>query len=115
MNKIKSFFKNIKDKTKKGAAAIYATLGTAALSTTSVFALPSGDMDADSMMTKIIGQILNIVRYIGIVLLVWGVIQLVMAFKNEDGDSKSRAAMMLGISIVLIGMKSLLNAIGMGL
>lgn len=115
MEKIKSIFRNLKSKTKKIAATAYATVATAALSTATVSALPSGDMDADNMMTNIIGQLLNIVRYVGILLLVWGVIQLVMAFKNEDGDSKSRAAMMVGISIVLIGMKSFLNALGMNL
>jgi hypothetical protein len=39
---------------------------------------------------------------------------LVLAFKNEDADSKSRAMMMAVVSIVLISIKTILNSVMSG-
>lgn len=71
--------------------------------------------DVDDTAGEVVGEILKFVctifRYIGIVLLAWGIGQLVLAFKNEDADSKSRAIMLIIVSIVLVALKSALKAI----
>jgi len=115
MSKISNFLSKSKEKVKKARNAITVGLGTVALSTSTAYAALGDGLNADTTMKNIIGQVLNIVRYVGVLLLVWAVIQLVLAFKNEDGDSKSRAAMMVGIALVLIGMKSVLQAIGLAI
>ena len=63
--------------------------------------------DPGAIVAKFVDIIMNIFLYIGILLAVWSVGMLVLAFKNEDGDSKSRAMMMLVVSCMLIGIKVL--------
>ena len=75
------------------------------------FAAPT--LDATSK--KIVQAILNLVQTlgltIGIILLAWSVVMLILAFKNEDADSKSRAIMLLVVSIALIGIGGLIKPI----
>ena len=46
-----------------------------------------------NVMNKIKDLVYKIFKYIGFILVIWGVGQLILAFKNEDSDSKSRAAL----------------------
>lgn len=80
-----------------------ATIMPAFAATTSV--------DADEVVGKILGFVCTIFRYIGIILLAWGIGQLVLAFKNEDADSKSRAIMLIIVSIVLVALEPSLKGI----
>lgn len=82
------------------------TVGATALSTMAVYAV-----DTKSIIGRVVGLITSIAMYIGIVLLAWGIVQLVLAFKNEDADSKSRAIMLIVVSVALIGLKPILTAI----
>jgi len=66
---------------------------------------------ADQVVSSMLGIILAIARYIGILLAVWGVIQLMLAFKNEDADSKSRSMMLIVASIALISAQSIVNTL----
>lgn len=66
---------------------------------------------ADAIVGNILEFVFQIFRYIGVILLAWSVGQLVLAFKNEDADSKSRAVMLLIVSIVLIGIGPAIKAI----
>ena len=69
--------------------------------------------EGKTLMSSILGIILTIFKYIGILLLAWSVGMLVLAFKNEDADSKSRAMMMMVVSIILIGLGFILkDAVG---
>ena len=83
---------------------------TAALcaSSASIVAVPSafaGNVDKKSsdIIRAILDIIYHIALYIGIFLLVWSIVMLVLALKNEDADSKSRAIMLIAVSIALIG------------
>jgi uncharacterized membrane protein HdeD (DUF308 family) len=75
---------------------------------------------ADPTPDGIIGAILNVIfkiaGYIGILLLVWGIVVLVLAIRNEDADSKSRAVLFIVVAIVLICLgavfKPVMDAIG---
>ena len=75
----------------------------------SIFA--TGTVDEDAIISEIIGIITKIAGYIGLFLLVWSVVMLVLALKNEDADSKSRAVMLIAVSIALILLGTLLEPI----
>lgn len=64
---------------------------------------------AAKVITEMISIICRVFRYVGVVLGVYSVGQLVMAFKNEDADSKSRATTMLVVAGILVGIKSLVD------
>ena len=67
--------------------------------------------DLKEIMGKILGVLTTVFLYIGILLLCWGIGQLVLAFKNEDADSKSRAIMLIVASVFLIAIRPFLEAI----
>lgn len=70
---------------------------------------------ADALIGNLLGFVTSMARYIGIILLVWGIIQFIMAFRNEDADSKSRSIMVCVMAIVLISVKSIAQAILSGM
>lgn len=67
---------------------------------------------ADNAMSTIISFVFKIFGYIGAVLGVWGIGSLILSFKNEDADGKSRAIMLLGAAILLLSLKSIISASG---
>lgn len=97
----------IQDKLKK-AALCASVLSVCGIAIPTAFA-DEGTMD--TIVGSIIDVIVDIFKYIGVVLLVWSVGMLVLAFKNEDADSKTRAIMLLIVSIVLIGIGAFLKPI----
>lgn len=109
---MKKLFGKIKDKVcgivsrcKKEAVALTAIAATAMPMTVSA-------ANGGALMGKLLDVIVMIFRYIGILLLAWSIGMLVLAFKNEDADSKSRAMMLLVVSIILIGIEGILNLVG---
>ena len=94
---------------KMKAAYAAATVATMATTTPLVFAEGLDLGAADGMVSTLIDIICKIFRYIGILLAVWAVGMLVLAFKNEDADSKSRAMMLLVVSIILIAIDSVVD------
>lgn len=68
-------------------------------------------VSADDLVGKILGFIVKIFFYIGCILLLWSIGQLVLAFKNDDADSKSKAAMLMVVSIILICIRPVFDAL----
>lgn len=70
---------------------------------------------ADASISSIVSQMIEIIEQIfvavGVILAVYSVGQLIMAFKNEDADSKSRASTMLVVAIVLVAFPTLIEAL----
>ena len=64
------------------------------------------------LIEKVLDIIFTMFRYIGILLLAWSIGMLVLAFKNEDAESKSRAIMMMVVSVVLVSIETLFNKLG---
>jgi len=92
------------------AKCVSVGLGAAiAGSTLNVFAAE----DAKTLVNLLTDQIFNIFRYIGILLLAWSIGSLVLAFKDEDANSKSKAMMMAVCSILLISVKTIFSALGL--
>ncbi len=75
------------------------------------FASTNIDGEVKKVMTPLIQLIGSIFRWIGILLLVWGAGQLILAFKNDDADSKSRAITIIVVSVLLILFKSIANMV----
>lgn len=77
-----------------------------------VFASETG---ADATVRDIIGNFVGIIcmifQAVGVILGVYSVGQLVMAFKNEDADSKTRAGTMLVVAIVLIALPTIVQGL----
>lgn len=77
----------------------------------------AGGGDAATLIQNIMGQMIDIVglifQAVGVILSVYSVGQLVMAFKNEDADSKSRASTMLVVGICLIAIPALVKNLGL--
>ena len=81
-----------------------------------VSAVAVSSADTNDTTGNIVARILNkvvlpIFMWIGIILLAWAIGMLVLAFKNEDADSKSRAIMLIVVSVVLIGLRPIMAAV----
>lgn len=89
--------------------------GALAMSTASVAMMPTAFATGTTTGNAVVNAILDVVYmmafYIGLILLVWSVVMLVLALKNEDADSKSRAIMLIAVSIALLGVGTLLEPI----
>ncbi len=105
---MKELFKKLKLNAK--AAKIVASSAAVAVMGTTVVAHAS----AQKLVTNLLGYVFAIFKYIGWLLLAWGVGQLVLAFKNEDADSKSRAMMLLVVAIILTSLGTIFNGLGLG-
>ena len=68
---------------------------------------------AATVINNMIDIICKVFKYVGVVLGVYSVGQLVMAFKNEDADSKSRATTMLVVAGILVGIETLVTNTGL--
>lgn len=66
----------------------------------------------DSLVGKVIEQVLTLARYVGVILLVFGIYQLYMSFKDENPDGKVKAITLLITSVGLMTIKSIMKAIG---
>lgn len=88
----------------------------AMLTVMSLASMAFGDEAAD-LIKSIMEEMINIVglifQAVGVILSVYSVGQLVMAFKNEDADSKSRASTMLVVGICLIAIPALVKNLGL--
>lgn len=76
------------------------------------FASSTTPVNAKDVVADLVNIVFDIFFYIGVLLLAWSIGMLVLAFKNEDADSKSRAMMLLVVSCVLMGIKTLFNTLG---
>ncbi len=99
------------DKFKKFIALTMAFLMTYMCYCPMVFA--ANTVDTDKLVGRILGFIIKIFFYVGVILLLWAIGQLVFAFKNDDPDSKQKAAMLLVVAIILMGIKPVFDSLGL--
>lgn len=86
------------------------------IASTAIIANPMFVMaGVDGMFGKLIGYVAKIFFYIGSILLIWSIGQLVLAFKNEDADSKSRAIMVLVCSLLLMSVGPIYDTVSQGM
>jgi hypothetical protein len=99
--------KELKIKAKTLQKVGMASLSTVAMTSVSAFAAKS----ASEMVNTLLSYIFGIFFWLGILLLAWGVGQLVLAFKNEDADSKSRAMLVIMAAILLTLVGAIVQAV----
>ncbi len=73
----------------------------------------TGEDKVKSVLESMIDIIGLVFQAVGVVLSVYSVGQLVLAFKNEDADSKSRASTMLVVGVVLIALPAIISGLGL--
>ena len=69
----------------------------------------------DTIISNVIGIILLVARYIGMAMLVWGLVMFALAVKNDEPESKQKALMTTFAGVILIALRSVLigaNIIG---
>lgn len=104
--------KNLLNKVKVNARAAKIAAGSAGAA--ALVAMPFASATAKGLVQNLLGYVFVIFKYIGFLLLAWGVGQLVLAFKNEDADSKSRAMMLIVVAIILTVVGTIFNGLGLG-
>lgn len=79
-----------------------------------VMAVPvmADGVDPAEIVVGLLDIVFKIFLYIGIMLAVWGVGMLILAFKNEDADSKTKAMMTLVVAVCLVAIKFLIEGTG---
>lgn len=102
-----------KEKMRKVGYAVGTAVATAAPFVAYSFAAAAGGggTPATTILSKFLGYVVDMFICVGILLGVWSIAQLALSFKNEDADSKSRAMMMLVVSIILMAIKPLAQMI----
>ena len=65
------------------------------------------------LIEKMVSIIGTIFQAVGAVLTVYSVGQLILAFKNEDADSMSRASTMMVVGVVLIALPGVIETLGL--
>lgn len=66
-----------------------------------------------TVLTNFINLLETIFQAVGVVLAIWGFIQLVLAIRNDDPDSKTRATTQAIVGIVLLAIPSLVDSLGL--
>ena len=115
----KNFEGTIPVSVKKQMTAAATLLTVASLTMVTGFATAGGGGGGNYAQTisGILGGFIDIIGTIfvalGIILGAYSVGQLVLAFKNEDSDSKSRAGTMLVVAIVLVAIRPIINSLNL--
>ena len=73
----------------------------------------TGGTDINSLMGGLIGMMLSIAKYAGMGLTVWGIIKTVMAYKDDNTNEITQGIRLAVVGIFLIGLRSILNALGL--
>lgn len=69
------------------------------------------DINLDTLMPRVFGQVTQMAFWIGGFLLLWGLVQFGLALRNEDSDSKSRSIMVIVAAIILMGIKTIFTTV----
>lgn len=67
---------------------------------------------ASQMMGRIIGIMLTITRFAGVGLVLFGVYEIVMSFMQQQPEAKTKGIIMALSGVVMIALKSILQAVG---
>ena len=68
------------------------------------------DADANNMMGNVIGILLTITRFVGVALAIYGVYEIVMSFMQNQPEAKTKGIVMALAGVVMIALKSVLQA-----
>lgn len=101
----------VTNKFQKASVAVGTGLATLS-SACPVYAANGVDTAAtDSIVGEIGGIVCKIFLYIGIVLLIYSIAQLISASRNDDPEGKVKATQQLVAAIVMMGLKPIINGV----
>lgn len=83
---------------------------------TLMFAIPAfaATVEAKTVMANLISLMCSMFKYVGAAVFVWAIIQFVLATKRSDADSKADAVQTAVCGIALMGVASIVKALGIG-
>ena len=111
---MKEKFLNLKQKVVKGALTLQTAMLVAPLTASANTQIAvNSNTSMDDIIGRAIDVVLTLARYVGVILLIFGIYQLYMSFKDDNPDGKVKAITLLVTSIGLITIKSIL--VGMGI
>ena len=70
----------------------------------------TGNENAKDLMGNVVGILLTITRYVGVALVIYGVYEIVMSFMQNQPEAKTKGIVMALSGVVMIGLKSVLQA-----
>ena len=110
----KSYWRTLKDSFNKPVRKLNTFsmwLSTMILVTCPTLCAPPS-LTMDQLYDNIIGFLCTLARYVGGVLLAYGIWQLIMAIREQNGEQQTRAITFAFSGVALIGLKSLLQMVG---
>ena len=75
----------------------------------------AGDGDPTTAMGKVLGILLTVAQFAGVALAIWGVVEFVMSLTQDMPEKKTKGVLMLAGGIMLIGVKPLINLLGVSI
>lgn len=90
-----------------------------ALMTSAMLAAPTlcsttikSNIDMDTLFGNMANIIIKIAFYVGAIVAISGIFQLVLAYKDDNSDSQTRAVRLIVVGAVLIGFRTILQIAG---
>ena len=68
--------------------------------------------DAVSTINNLKNLMLNVLSAAGVVAVIWGIVQVAMGFKSQDGSQKTQGVLFLAGGALLAGIGPVLTALG---
>lgn len=116
---MKKSFENMKEKAKTVGSKIQYAVGGITAATLSLPAsvgcksyTVNTNVNAGNLVGNFIGVMLQLLGWVGAILLVWGVAQFFMAMRDDNADSKHKATMVAVAGVGLLGLGLFLQQIG---
>ena len=89
------------------------------LMTSAMMAVPTlcsttikSNIDMDTLFGNMANIIIKIAFYVGAIVAISGIFQLVLAYKDDNSDSQTRAVRLIVVGAVLIGFRTILQIAG---
>lgn len=95
------------------ACGILVCLVALVLTIVPTFATASAPPELSKLMEQMIGYVGLIFRVVGIILAVYAIGQMIMAFRDENPDAKTKATTLLVVSIILISLPSIIDQLNL--
>ena len=101
-----------KPRTRRIFMTVVVILAALSFSQTAVAVDVQQGMDPIEAMNNLVDFILSIVTVIGVIALIWGAVQLALALKSQDASQRTNAILFLAGGAIMVGVKFVLQAIG---
>lgn len=70
------------------------------------------NLDMDALFANMAGIVVKIAFYVGALIVVGGIFQLVLAYKDDNSDGQTRAVRLIVVGVILVGFEQMLKIAG---